>query len=126
MRTLQRQPRKRCIHRSPPEPWQRMMMPHEIIIYVQERKFSARSQTYATRNHREITAMGIDASHDLGVERDGRASDFRLLVLKTNWKPMSVVLEQFVSLTSGTSLGSAKVMSTHCNVLVRDSTASSH
>ena len=33
---------------------------------------------------------------------------------------MSVVLEQFVSFTSGTSLGSAKVMSTHCSIKISD------
>lgn len=37
----------------------------------------------------------------------------RLSVLKTSSNPILVVLAQFASLTSGTSLGSAKVMSTH-------------
>ena len=40
-------------------------------------------------------------------------ADFKLSVLKTSSKPMSLLLKQFVSLTSATSFGSAKVMSTH-------------
>lgn len=75
---------------------------------------------YTINAHIATAAIGIDASHDFGVEMDGKASDLRLFVLKTNWKPMSVELEQFVSLTSGTSLGSAKVMSTHCNLRISD------
>ena len=97
------------------------MIPREIIIYVQELiNFALVSRTYTTSAHKLITAIGIDTAHDLGVLRDGSASDFRPLVLKTNWKPMSVELEQFVSLTSGTSLGSAKVMSAHCSLQVSD------
>ena len=38
----------------------------------------------------------------------------RLSVLKTSSNPMLLVLAQFDSLTSGTSLGSAKVMYTDC------------
>jgi hypothetical protein len=40
----------------------------------------------------------------------------------TTWKPMcwsgAVVLTQFELLTSGTSSGSAKVMSAHCGILL--------
>lgn len=43
-----------------------------------------------------------------------RIPDERLLVLKTSSKPMLVVFSQLDLVTSGTSLGSAKVMSAHC------------
>ena len=59
----------------------------------------------------EIT-KGIEASHDTDLLRVS-APDFKLSVLNTSSKLILVVFEQFVSLTSATSLGSAKVMSTH-------------
>ena len=52
-------------------------------------------------------------SRDKDLRMVMSAPDERLSVLKTSSKPMLVVLTQFVSLTSGTSFGSAKVMSTH-------------
>lgn len=60
-----------------------------------------------------IVAREIEESHrnDRLIDIWGPAD--RLSVLKTSSKPMLLVLAQFDSLTSGTSLGSAKVMSTH-------------
>ncbi len=61
-----------------------------------------------------IAAMsGNDAIHGVLHDDAGLAAEVKLSVLKTSSKPMSVLLTQFVSLTSGTSSGSAKVMSTH-------------
>lgn len=62
-----------------------------------------------------IVARDIEESH-----RNGRLMVIwdptdRLSVLKTSSNPMLLVLAQFDSLTSGTSFGSAKVMSTHCS-----------
>lgn len=56
---------------------------------------------------------GNDAVHAVIRDVAGLAAEVKLPVLKTSSKPMSVLFEQFVSLTSGTFLGSAKVISTH-------------
>ena len=53
---------------------------------------------------------------DLGIEKSAAE---RLLVLKTSSKLMSDEFWQFVAFTSGTSLGSANVMSAHCFVGAR-------
>jgi len=45
----------------------------------------------------------------------GSASLLKAVVVKTSSNPISELLKQFVSLTSGTSSGSANVMSTQLN-----------
>lgn len=60
-----------------------------------------------------IIARDIEESHRSGRLMVIWGPADRLSVLKTSSKPMLLVLAQFDSLTSGTSLGSAKVMSTH-------------
>jgi hypothetical protein len=57
---------------------------------------------------------GIEASQVLLEERE-EAPEVRLLVWNTYWKLMSELLAQLSGVTSGTSFGSAKVMSTHCD-----------
>ena len=52
------------------------------------------------------------AIHEADLERAGSAAD-RAVVLKTSSKDMSEELKQLEELTSGTSSGLAKVMSTH-------------
>lgn len=72
----------------------------------------AQTKYYTRRAHSNVVTKGIEASQDADLLRVSPA-DFKLLVLNTSWKLIFVVFEQFVSLTSGTLLGSAKVMSTH-------------
>lgn len=60
-----------------------------------------------------IVAREIEESHSNGRLMVIWGPADRLSVLKTSSNPMLLVLTQFTSLTSGTSLGSAKVMSTH-------------
>ena len=72
---------------------------------------------YTRSAHSIVTANGIEASHDVCPVIES-ASDFRLSVLKTSSKPIFVLFTQFVSLTSGTSVGSANWISTHCVSLV--------
>ena len=61
-----------------------------------------------------IAAMsGNEAIHEVIRNVAGLAAEVKLSVLKTRSKPIAELLTQFDSLTSGTSLGSAKVMSTH-------------
>ncbi len=68
---------------------------------------------YQTRSaHSSVTTKGIEASQD-AVLLAVSAAEIKLFVLNTSWKLIFVEFEQFVSLTSGTSLGSANVMSTH-------------
>ena len=64
--------------------------------------------------HDIIAASIIETIQDAGLDSDS-APDVRLSVLKTSSKPILVVFTQLVSLTSCTSSGSAKVISTHCN-----------
>ncbi len=59
-------------------------------------------------------ASGMEMSQDRNVRNLEGAADDSLRVVKTSSNPMLVVLAQFSSVTSGTSLGSAKVISTHC------------
>ena len=60
-----------------------------------------------------IVAREIEESHKIDRLMVIWVPADRLSVLKTSSNPMLLVLAQFDSLTSGTSLGSAKVMSTH-------------
>jgi len=76
-----------------------------LMVYAEKKIHTRRAQS-------SVTTKGIEPSQDAGLLRVS-AADFKLLVLNTSWKLILVVFEQFVSLTSGTSLGSAKVMSTH-------------
>lgn len=58
-------------------------------------------------------------SDDIDTRGPNDASEVKPLVLKTSSKPMALVsLTQLISFTSGTSSGSAKVMSTHCTPTV--------
>lgn len=57
-------------------------------------------------------ASDIEGSNDNPLPIDRSARD-RLAVVKTRSKLMFVVFTQLVSLTSGTSSGLAKVISTH-------------
>lgn len=62
----------------------------------------------------KAAAIGINAIHDVLLERrDEAVPEERLDVENTKSKPISVELEQLSGVTSATSLGSAKVMSTH-------------
>ena len=58
-------------------------------------------------------ASGIEVSSDNAMAVDRSAPDVRLVVLKTSSKLIFVVFAQLVSFTSGTSFGSAKVISAH-------------
>lgn len=60
-----------------------------------------------------IVVTTIEESHNNGELMVIWGPAERLSVLKTSSNPIVLVLAQFASLTSGTSLGSAKVMSTH-------------
>lgn len=60
-----------------------------------------------------IVATTIEESHNNGELMVIWGPAERLAVLKTRSNPILLVLAQFASVTSGTSLGSAKVMSTH-------------
>lgn len=55
----------------------------------------------------------INESQRCDLLTGDRLPDERLLVLKTSSKPMLVVFSQLDLFTSGTSFGSAKVMSAH-------------
>ena len=77
-----------------------------LMVYAQKEFYSRRAQS-------SVITKGIEASQEADLLRL-TAADFKLLVLNTSWKLIFVEFEQFVSLTSGTRLGSAKVMSTHC------------
>lgn len=76
-----------------------------LMVYAQK-------ENYTRRAHSKVITKGIEASQDAVLLRVS-AADFKLFVLNTSWKLIFVEFEQFVSLTSGTTLGSAKVMSTH-------------
>ena len=65
--------------------------------------------------HTTITASGIDAIQVTLLDRRISASDVRLVVLYTYCKVMSEVFAQLSGVTSATSLGSANVISTHCD-----------
>lgn len=69
-------------------------------------------RNYTRNAHSVIAASGIEASHDTGPISTS-APDVRLSVLKTSSKPIFDVFAQLLSFTSGTSFGSAKVISTH-------------
>lgn len=70
-------------------------------------------EIYYTNANANKAAIGIDVSSDEAMPIDRSAPDVKLVVLKTSSKPMLVVFAQLVSFTSGTSLGSAKVISAH-------------
>ena len=76
-------------------------MDSQSNIYISTPKSPARSNG-------AIMRKGVEE-----MEEEG-ASLARAEVLKTSWKLRSLLLKQLDSLTSGTSEGSAKVMSTHC------------
>lgn len=60
-----------------------------------------------------MVAREINESQRRDLLAGDRLPDERLLVLKTSSKPMLVVFSQLDLFTSGTSRGSAKVMSAH-------------
>ncbi len=72
------------------------------------------AKAYIRRAKTPASSNGAKARYDAGDDMDGAAE--RLVVVKTSWKEMSLELKQFVELTSGTSSGSAKVMSAHCQI----------
>lgn len=61
-----------------------------------------------------MAARETNESQRRDLLTDNRLPDERLLVLKTSSKLMLVVFSQLALSTSGTSFGSAKVMSAHC------------
>ena len=72
---------------------------------------------YNPLHHTPATAKAIDHVHSavvLTITIPCVAADWRSVVLKTSSKLMLEVLSQLDLFTSGTSWGSAKVMSTHC------------
>ena len=78
-----------------------------------------------SNTHSSVSTRGIDTNDDADLDIKVPALD-RLVVLKTSWKPMSEELKQFVMFTSGTSAGSAKVMSTHYTLSISDFSLTEH
>ena len=65
--------------------------------------------------HAQAARIGIHANRTgKGTEGTAEEVDEQLWAVKRVVKPISVVFWQLVRLISATSLGSAKVMSTHC------------
>lgn len=87
------------------------------LNYIPVTQISHRIHPQARR-----AASGIDMSQCIDVANRDFAADDSALVVYTRSNPILVVFKQFSSVTSGTSSGSANVISTHYQPIIVSTT----